>query len=335
MKNRVILTLLLLATLTACSPQGTPQNTTPNSQLSEIGGDAFTYNGDGSDLLSVVSDRTGKRVLITPEGNEVLDLDIGYPIGEGLLYVPGTGGITLEGKNVFPDKFEHLGMFVNGLAPAGEISPSDKQVKYGFINPAGTYVINPVYWGASEYSEGYAAVAIDEEESGFIDASGNLVYRGFGSTKPFSEGLAVVSDLETGLYGYIGLDGRYVIEPAYQAARPFSEGLAAVALPSEKLEERQFGYIDKKGAFILEASYGSAGEFWGGIAAVTYGDLYDGTYHFIDTAGKEVFDSIYDVAFAIKRAGAGVFQVCKPGGNMFFMHSDGNRALERFSPSNL
>ena len=50
----------------------------------------------------------------------------------------------------------------------------------------------------------------------------------FAAAKSFSGGLAAVKDAATDLWGYIGTDGKYLIQPAYEEAQPFSDGYAVV-----------------------------------------------------------------------------------------------------------
>ena len=48
----------------------------------------------------------------------------------------------------------------------------------------------------------------------------------FDYLESFSQGLAVAR--ADGLYGYVDIDGQWVIAPQFESAQPFSEGLAAV-----------------------------------------------------------------------------------------------------------
>lgn len=84
--------------------------------------------------------------------------------------------------------------------------------------------------------------------------------------------IAPFMDLETGLYGYIDIEGQTVIEPRYQYAESFSEGVAVVAESGSK--GTYYGYIDRKGDIILPLKYEYARGFHEGLALVSYnGDL--------------------------------------------------------------
>lgn len=60
------------------------------------------------------------------------------------------------------------------------------------------------------------------------------LYR-FDYLESFSQGLAVAR--ADGLYGYVDIDGQWVIAPRFESAQPFSEGLAAVC------QDGLWGYI--------------------------------------------------------------------------------------------
>jgi hypothetical protein len=90
--------------------------------------------------------------------------------------------------------------------------------KYGYINYSGEMVIQPVYSRALPFSEGLAAVCLQNDEVldyGFIDRSGKMVIPPmFGYSKlfkGFKDGLAMVQ-IET----YIDATGKIVWTPKPQ-----------------------------------------------------------------------------------------------------------------------
>ena len=292
------------------------------------------YDGDGSDLLTARQLSTGKIVLITVDGDIVAEIpDNAGIIGEGMLFIPGKGAVTYQGDLVFELDCEWMGEFSNGLAPFGFQTKEGSRA--GYVDANGTVVIEPVFWGATSFSQGYAAVMISETEWAYIDVSGAIVYRGFADAEPFSEGLAVVSpDKEK--YGYISLDGEYVIEPIYQTAFSFSEGLAAVAPMTDDFEDRKYGYIDTAGNYVLDPIYGTAGEFWGGIAAVTFGDFTDMEYYFISPSGEVALEGAFEGARSVREAGEGVWSVRRMGEReSYFMSATGEKILPDYSPDTL
>ena len=115
--------------------------------------------------------------------------------------------------------------------------------------------------------------------------------------------LAAVQDRDTGLWGYIDQQGRWVIPPnrsgqwvrnsegpgpwvwqwlysRFRDARVFSEGLAAV----RDHDSGRWGYIAPNGDWVIEPQLAAAFDFSEGLAAVWDHD--SGTYGFIDKTGE-------------------------------------------------
>jgi len=107
-----------------------------------------------------------------------------------------------------------------------------------------------------------------------------------GRTEPiFSERLAAVC--VDGLWGYIGPDGRIVVNPQFTEAGRFSRGLAPV-----KIGEKH-AYIDVTGAVALDASaYDAVYPFREDRARVEVA----GRSGFIDLRGNLVIPTVYDAA---------------------------------------
>ncbi len=77
------------------------------------------------------------------------------------------------------------------------------------------------------------------------------LYSRFREARVFSEGLAAVKDLDTGLWGYIAPNGDWVIEPQFAGVFDFSEGLAAVL----DRDSWTYGFIDKTGEWAIEPQF--------------------------------------------------------------------------------
>ncbi len=141
--------------------------------------------------------------------------------------------------------------FSEGLLQASKPGEGD-----GYIDKTGEFVIDPMYIMADKFSEGLAAVCVDDVlKKGFIDKNGNMVIEpAFYDCEPFSEGLALVvvkGDSEERLCGYIDKTGNYVIEPKFDNARSFTEGLALV-----RNYDEGYGFIDKTGKYVIEPREG-------------------------------------------------------------------------------
>jgi len=88
-----------------------------------------------------------------------------------------------------------------------------REGKYGFANKDGKFIIEAQYEAASEFSEGLAAVRIDQRW-GFVDRDGVVVIRPQWSFAwPFRGGLAQV-EVEDVRTGYIDMTGEYVWHPS-------------------------------------------------------------------------------------------------------------------------
>ena len=106
-----------------------------------------------------------------------------------------------------------------------------KNGKYGYLNNAGEVAIPLQFDGADHFSEGLAAVKLNDLW-GFIDIKGNVVIepkylpRIWGSPMIFSEGFAAVRT-ETGT-GFINKSGAMIVSPVYSYVDDFDGGLALV-----------------------------------------------------------------------------------------------------------
>lgn len=151
-----------------------------------------------------------------------------------------------------------------------------KNSRWGYIDRTGCVVAAPQMESDQYFSEGLAAVEIDDKW-GYIDEDGQIVIEPqFDWGSDFSEGLAVVGT--DAKYGYIDVDGEVVIEPQFVWADDFSEGLARV----ENDDKR--GFIDRTGKFLNRPHFDKARRFSGGLAAIRL----DSEYGYIDKTGKVV-----------------------------------------------
>ena len=119
---------------------------------------------------------------------------------------------------------------------------------------------NPV----SMFSNGLCIVS-SKAGYGYADKRGRLVIPcQFVNAEPFSEGLACVTDKQTGKAGYIDTSGKFLIKPQYERANSFSEGLASVSTERGNAG----GFIDHSGKMVLPIQGGWCGDFHNGRAPV-------------------------------------------------------------------
>lgn len=232
-------------------------------------------------------DKTGRKITTTT-------WDDADSFSEGLAPVKKggfAGYVDKTGKVVIALKFEYASSFSEELAAVrmnGKWGYIDKtgawvitpQFQYlfnqdlsrpGLSQPKGSILSNTVAYGAGEFSEGLAPVAVANSKGGYsfhyIDKTGKKVFgTDFELAGSFSEGLAPV--VIGHKWGYIGLDGKVVIEPQFQSAYPesdtstppyndvrtarnmiFQDGLAAVG------QGGKVGYIDTTGKFVVAPQF--------------------------------------------------------------------------------
>lgn len=228
----------------------------------------------------------------------------------------------------------------------GYLAPVEGEQGWGYINESGRYVINPQFEAAYEFAENGLACVQEKNTGlfGYIDKSGKYVIEPkfssvytdvdtadtdflFIEEKGFSSnGLALVLDPDSMLFGYIDSTGNYVIQPRFHWALEFAEnGLAAavdensgtygyidetgkyVIETQEKLDicsfaknglaavfqsgavsGNGFGYIDETGDFVITQTFFQANEFGANdLAAVNIDEL---SFGYIDKTGKVVIE---------------------------------------------
>jgi hypothetical protein len=122
--------------------------------------------------------------------------------------------------------------------------------KYGFQESllSKKIIIPPQYIAVQRFSEDFASVAIGEKDKklwGFIDINGKWVIQPlYHDASSFYEGLASVK--VNNKYGYIDKQGNFIIKPQFDAAYSFIEGIAKVKVGNKE------GYINKAGEVFME-----------------------------------------------------------------------------------
>lgn len=159
--------------------------------------------------------------------------------------------------------------------------------KKGFIDKTGKVVIAPKFIAVENFSEGLAAVKI-EDRWGYIDKTGEtIISPNFGASYEFSEGVAVnilneFFDRSRNRWILLDKSGNITELPYVKdIADKFSEGLIAV-----KNDKEKWGYINKAGEIIIPFKFQRAMPFSEGLASV----LFDGKYGYIDRKGEFVIN---------------------------------------------
>jgi hypothetical protein len=155
------------------------------------------------------------------------------------------GYINQKGKYEIAPQFDNASDFSEGLA-AVEISG-----KWGYIDISGEVVIAARFDSAGSFSEGLASVSDnanlpvnDHEQRRYKEEYGRL----------YDLRNRAMLDLYYLRRGYIDKSGNYRIPPQYWNACIFMDGIAAVQSgPFDK-----FGFINIEGKFVIEPSFSHA-----------------------------------------------------------------------------
>lgn len=237
------------------------------------------------------------------------------------------GFLDFKGRVVIQPQFPWAEDFHEGLA---HVQVSGSQLgydgKWGYIDKTGNIAIAPEYprmlsdddGVESRFQEDLALVEPKSESipprKGYIDKTGRLVIPArFTYATPFSEGLAAVTESESGDtgWGFIDRSGNWVVPPAFEWATAFQSGLAAVN------RKQNCGYVDKTGSLKIHVPppgggqdcWSSWGEFSDGLSRQLFGTKYG----FIDSTGKVIIQPQFDLTLGFSERLAAV-QVGKKWG---------------------
>lgn len=146
--------------------------------------------------------------------------------------------IDLEGKFLGRHIYKRLGdRFSEGLLPAqthdGHTGYVNRDGEFAFMIPLisenDDYYLAPLM--AREFREGYAFIQTSKIPSAWriINNQGQYVSDelSLSTAYPFEEGLSCVKTNE-GMYGYVNVNGKIVIEPVFEEADSFHEGYARI-----------------------------------------------------------------------------------------------------------
>ncbi len=194
--------------------------------------------------------------------DEILEKIILVPFAESIAFLqqnatapPAQGEVAPAPSVVKANSstsFELADDFSEGLA-AVEIDD-----KWGFIDRSGTIVVSPQYDSAMDFSEGLAAVSVNDKW-GFIDQSGTIVIPIELPSQYIAKG--VFPSFKEGYvhikvgdkWGFIDQSGNFIITPQFDYANGFKEGLATV-----KINDK-WGFIDRSGKIVIAPLFDAPG----------------------------------------------------------------------------
>ena len=153
----------------------------------------------------------------------------------------------------------------------------------GYCDMLGHEVITPIYIQGASFSNGCAAVQLDNGLCAFIDTLGNLLFgRTFDNARPFHHRFAAVR--ENGLWGMIDRDGNIALTLSNASITENTDGLFLAGSVGH------MALYDSRMRPLTDFIYsGSLGQSEGLLSVVR-----NGQYGFVDTTGREVVPCIYD-----------------------------------------
>jgi hypothetical protein len=235
-------------------------------------------------LFQVAKD--GKSGFINDKGQVIIDLVFEgvSSFSEGLARIfvgDKVGYIDTKGNIKIQPRFDTASEFSQGLAYATEGD------KYGYIDMTGDFVIEPKFYRCWGFENGYALVMQEVVSTGcFIDKSGHIKLNGRNFlVSKYTEGLINCSD--NGDWGFIDINGNFIIPPTYKYTREFSEGKAAVSpkkINGKANKKDLYAFINHENEIVIQPLYtGSDIRFSENMCAV-----YDNGYGYINDMGKLV-----------------------------------------------
>jgi len=191
-------------------------------------------------------------------------------------------------------KFFILLILISTLSFSASFSETNSfKIKSYFETLDGINMLKGNYNIESPFSEDFAIISktIDDQLIfGVIDIGGDLKIPLNINTKyiePCSNGLFLIKDSETKLYGYMDKQGEMAIDFKFTCANSFIGGYAVVSTSKYK---NTFGVIDKKGNFVIKEDYKLIGPYSEGLFYAE--PIASNRYEIMDSSGKVISNSL-------------------------------------------
>jgi len=208
-------------------------------------------------------------------------------------FIDTSGTMVIEPK--FTCSVSHP-IFVNGMAP---VFGADEMT--GYINPDGSWKIEPKFHSASRFVDGKAWAMIKKDDpsapygftirGGYIDTTGKFIIQpqyDFGWD--FSDGYATVwkltDDRQTKLWYVLDPSGREILRDlTYRNVGAMSSGL--IPIQDEKM---RWGFMNIKGEVVIPPHFTGINHFKNGIARMETGSAFDPEPVYINDKGEIVWE---------------------------------------------
>jgi len=225
---------------------------------------------------------------------------------------PGKSGQESQSDSISTTVVKQIDIY-----PAKDNFFSDS--KWGYIDSAGMFVIQPSFSQAFRFQKNGRAVAGKGDSVGIIDRSGSFITEPvYTHISPYTEGLAVAADTD----GYVVLDedGR-VISDKYQFIGSYKSG-RAVYYKQTSDGSLFYGYLDESGKPVIQPIYIYATDFEGNRAVVKLGE---GLHAIIDRTGTVIKTMEYWEVSGLSD-GKAAFRIYA-GGKYGYVDSNGNEII--------
>ncbi len=226
------------------------------------------------------------------------------------------GFIDAEGTWVIPPIYQGASHF------SGEFALVKKGKYVGFVNKSGQEVIPCIYFDSLGFWEGSAAVAMIHPKSGsikwgVIDTSGNwMVKPEYDFVGPMFQNRARYNT--KGRWGYLDSKGKVLIAPRYDWAGDYIDGLARVQEVAETLKTY---YIDPRAQQLGTHFFENGEDFCNGMAPV----FEKGKWGVINKQGQLIIPHIYA---SVGEFTEGKIPVSLDGSKWFYVDSTGTRCIQ-------
>ncbi|MBR6514758.1 MAG: WG repeat-containing protein [Clostridia bacterium] len=231
-----------------------PSYTYTKKEEKNIDGQPY-YSYKVTKVLWGYMDANGK-VVIEPRYQSAFDFSSdGYAVAENeynrIFLIDRRGGVVL---NYSQRTYNFSGAGAQSIAD-GHFMPDT----YGVENTGMLYLDKGYIRMRRKLIDTENAYTVTREYDMVVNAAGGEVTLPQDcSVVAYSDGVLLVKRGE--LYGYIGTDGSWIVEPTLVYAKPFSEGLAVMGYAEGKL-----GVIDTEGNYVLYPMYSHIESCSGGV----------------------------------------------------------------------
>ncbi len=185
------------------------------------------------------------------------------------------GFIDKSGSYVVSPRFDDAGDFHEGLALVR------KGNRWGYLTTDGSVAIPFQFHRARDFSYGLAAVRKGKLWT-FIDRNGELITQSqFVKVDDFGGSFAVVHDLSH--QGLLDRNGSMALPITADTIGDFKDGISRIQIDGKT------GYFNDSGKWLIEPTYDEAGEFSQGLAAFQK----DGKWGYLNTEGEVAISPQY------------------------------------------